>query len=403
MDLLVKEQLDWIASEQNQMKSLLVALSEENSGSLYIEGIQKCFTTFDQACDSLESDNKRVMLPKWGTYNELGEKSSHEMGEILVYAKRLDAPVKVLLSGHMDTVFPPSSSFQKTSEEQGVLKGPGVADMKGGLIIMLKALEAFERFEGKNTLGWQFVISPDEEIGSPGSAKLLSKWASDFDVGCIAEPALPGGELAKTRKGSLNFSVFIKGKSAHVGRCFDEGRSAIVAIARLIQLLDEGNKMEGLTVNTGKILGGEARNVVPPSASCQVNVRFGKESSEKSLRDWIDLQLKKVEEETGCLCRLENWLMRPAKPLTSQIESMFEGFQQCASELGMPPLSWKDTGGVCDGNILAASGLPTIDNLGVKGGEIHTEDEFMVLSSLTSQAQLLFLFFVKLALKEIQL
>ena len=152
------------------------------------------------------------------------------LGAALRQTVRPEAPVQVVLTGHYDTVFAPGGGFQGVvTRPDGALHGPGVADMKGGLSVMLAALQAFEGHPAAVNLGYQVLLSPDEEIGSPGTAPLLAAMAAKSHVGMTYEPAMPDGALAGARKGSGNFHVVVRGRSAHVGRAFDEGRNAVTA------------------------------------------------------------------------------------------------------------------------------------------------------------------------------
>ena len=154
------------------------------------------------------------------------------------------------------------------------IQGPGVTDAKGGLLVMLKALEAFERSPWANELGWEALINPDEEIGSPGSKLLLEKAARTNDIGLVFEPSLSDGNLVGSRRGSGNFVVMVKGRAAHAGREPHIGRNAINALAEfVVQLNSLPPGALGLTLNVGYIEGGGPVNVVPDRAICKFNVR----------------------------------------------------------------------------------------------------------------------------------
>ena len=157
-----------------------------------------------------------------------------EHGQHLVLTVRPEAPVQLLFTGHMDTVFALDHTFQAQEWlEDGVLNGPGVADMKGGISVMMAALKAAESSAGFDRVGYQVLINSDEEVGSPSSAPLIEKLAKSKLAALTYEPALPDGTLAGARAGSGNFSIIITGKSAHAGRNPDDGRNALLAAADL--------------------------------------------------------------------------------------------------------------------------------------------------------------------------
>ena len=196
------------------------------------------------------------------------------LGQAIAITKRPKAPLRILLNIHLDTVYPPDSSFQAVREEVGTLHGPGVADAKGGLAVMLTALEALERSPNAERIGWRVLLNPDEEIGSPGSASLLADTARDCQFGLLFEPALPDGALVNRRRGSGNFSIIVRGRAAHVGRDFEAGRSALVAAAKIsLQLHSLNQSLPGVTLNVGAIDGGGPANVVPDLAICRINIR----------------------------------------------------------------------------------------------------------------------------------
>jgi glutamate carboxypeptidase len=246
----------------------------------------------------------------------------------------------------MDTVFDAEHPFQRTDWlDDGVLGGPGVADMKGGIAVMLAALKAVEASGAAQSLGYEIVINSDEEVGSPGSAALIAAAARGKSAALTYEPsALPDGTLAGARPGSGNFSFTIRGRSAHAGRNPEDGRNAIVAAADLALRLERG-KYPGLSVNPARVDGGGPNNVVHGG--------FG----------------------------------RPPKPMTPDAEALFGLVRQAGADLGQA-IGWQSTGGVCDGNNIAACGVPVVDTMGVRGGKIHSAEEYLIVDSLGERAAL---------------
>ncbi len=306
--------------------------------------------------------------------------------------QRPDAPVQVALTGHFDTVFPASHPFQNPIlRPDGVLHGPGVADMKGGLVVMQAALEMFETLPFKDRLGFEVLLSPDEEIGSPASAPFLAELGHRAHVGMTYEPGLPDGGLVDARKGSAIFALILKGRSAHVGRAFDEGRNAVLAGAQAALALSALNgQRDGVTVNIGAIEGGGPVNVVPDIAVVRFNVR----APDEEAAAWSLAEVNKIVDDMAALdgiaAALNGGFTRPPKPLTPAQKRLVDWTGNLARGLGQV-VRFAPSGGVCEGNNLAAAGCPNIDTLGPCGGALHSEDEFAIAASFAPRAQLSFL------------
>lgn len=317
-------------------------------------------------------------------------------GSHLRLSVRPEAPVQILLTGHMDTVFPADHSFQALRWIDPVtLNGPGVADMKGGLAVMLAALRAVETAPDAMQLGYDVIINSDEEVGSASSAALLQQVATGKLAALTYEPALPDGTLAGARAGSGNFAIIITGRSAHAGRNPQEGRNAIVAAADLALRLKAASGA-GFSCNPARIEGGSPNNVVPDHAILHVNFR------PKTLADQqaADLLLKDamamIAREHEVMLHLHGGFGRPPKPMDGQAEALFGLVRQCGADLGIS-IAWRDTGGVCDGNNIAACGVPVVDTMGVRGGDIHSDKEYLIVDSLAERAQLSALTLLRIA------
>ncbi len=310
-----------------------------------------------------------------------------EHGKHLVVTVRPDAKIQMLFTGHMDTVFPADHIFQEQKWlEDGVLNGPGVADMKGGISVMLHALIAVEHSNDPADFGYQILINSDEEVGSPSSAALITQMAKGKIAALTYEPALPDGTLAGARAGSGNFSVIITGKSAHAGRNPHEGRNALIAAADLA-LRMKALTRDGLSVNPAKIDGGGPNNVVPDHAILRVNLRPYTPEMEKFAQQSIAALVKDIELEHDVSAHIHGGFGRAPKPISDGAASLFDLVKKCGADLGLD-IGWRDTGGVCDGNNIAACGIPVVDTMGVRGGSIHSTDEFLITDSLVERAQL---------------
>jgi glutamate carboxypeptidase len=272
-----------------------------------------------------------------------------------------------------------------------------VVDAKGGLVVMLAALEALERGGVADKIGWTVLINPDEELGSPGSSYLFDALAKEHGLGLLFEPALPDGSLVGSRKGSGNFTAVMRGRSAHAGRDIHLGRNAILALAGFIVRLDELNaKGGGVTVNVGRIDGGGAVNVVPDRATCRFNVRVTSQAEQSA----VEARLAELAETFSALegynLTLHGSFTAPPKPADGATLRLLHHAVECGREIGLE-LDWCESGGTCDGNRLAAAGLPNIDSLGPRGGSLHSPDEFLLLDSLTERAKLAVLLLTRLA------
>ncbi len=311
---------------------------------------------------------------------------------------RADAPVQLLFTGHMDTVFGIEHPFQSLTwlEPGKVLNGPGVADMKGGIAVMLAALKAVEASPAASVLGYEVVINSDEEVGSLGSAALIAGAARGKRAALTYEPsALPDGTLAGARPGSGNFAFTVRGRSAHAGRNPEDGRNALIAAADLALRL-KAAVGPGLNINPAKIDGGSPNNVVPDLAVLRVNLRPRTLDDQARAQSLIEATVAAVAGEHEVSISAHGHFARPPKPMTPETEALFKLVQQAGADLGQP-IEWKSTGGVCDGNNIAACGVPVIDTMGVRGGSIHSMEEFLIVDSLAERAALSALTILRLA------
>jgi glutamate carboxypeptidase len=311
---------------------------------------------------------------------------------------RPDAPVQMLFTGHMDTVYPVDHPFQAlTFLDDNTLNGPGVADMKGGIATMLAALQAVEASPLAARIGYEVVINSDEETGSASSAALLSQAARSKVAALTYEPALPDGTLAGARGGTGNFSIVVHGKSAHAGRNPDDGRNAIVAAADITLRLSKF-RGPGLAVNPARIEGGGPNNVVPELAILRVNFRPASQEEIARAQAAVETVVAAVAAEHDVNIHVHGGFNRPPKPIDPGAAKLFELVKAAGADLGLA-ISWRATGGVCDGNNIAACGVPVVDTMGPRGGLIHSPDEFLIVDSLAERAALSALTVLRIAEK----
>ncbi|HCF25298.1 MULTISPECIES: hydrolase [unclassified Novosphingobium] len=317
-----------------------------------------------------------------------GAEAAVEYGKHLVLRVRPEAERRFLLTGHMDTVFPASHPFQdQVWLDEQTLNGPGVADMKGGIAVIVAALKAFETCAAAASVGYDVMINSDEETGSLSSAPLIAQLAQGKAAALTYEPsALPDGTLAGARAGSGNWSLTVRGKSAHAGRNPDDGRNALVAAAALALGLKALHR-DGLSVNPARIDGGSANNVVPDLAVLRFNIRPREEAAAGEFLAALKMLIARVEAEHEVSIHMHGGISRPPKVLDTRAEKLFGIVEECSALLGQP-ISRVASGGVCDGNNIAACGVPVVDTMGVRGGAIHSQDEFLIVPSLEERAKL---------------
>ena len=383
------------------MVSLVEKWANINSGSTHLSGLATQCDFLQSAFSSLKGKLTILPVNPHKIIDEEGRSTYQTLGSALHIQKYPDAPIQIFFGGHMDTVFANTHPFQQTRRiSPNRLQGPGVTDMKGGLVIMLKVLEAFERSPHAGKIGWEVLINADEELGSPGSTPLFNPIAKRNKLGLLFEPALPDGALVSQRKGSATVTVVASGKSAHVGRDFFEGRNALLGLARFALKAEAlTNKKMGIILNVGRILGGGAVNQVPDKGILRLNIRI---DTSEQLEGVIEHLKTLAKEEDQVHLEVFEEVKTPPKSFDGPIQTLFEGFAICAKELEIP-FNTRPTGGTCDGNRLYSLGLPNIDTLGAVGGNIHTSEEYIDLSSLTERAKLSALFLLKVATGEIQL
>ena len=368
------------------MEAQVRAWSAINSGTGNLRGLADVAGKLADAFSTLPGTIELIEPARVTAVDRDGHENDVAHGRHLVLRVRPEAARRVLLTGHMDTVFAKDHPFQALTDlPEGVLNGPGTADMKGGIAVMLAALQALET--SGSALGYDVMINSDEETGSASSSALIAELARGKHAALTYEPAaLPDGTLAGARPGSGNFSFSITGRAAHAGRNPQDGRNAIVAAADLVLRLS-ALRREGLSVNPARIDGGGPNNVVPDRAIVRVNLRPLTPELEAEAKAALHAAVAAVSAEHDVAIHAHGGFGRPPKPLTPAAESLFGLVRDAGRDLGQS-IAWKATGGVCDGNNIAACGIPVVDTMGVRGGAIHSDQEYLILASLAERAAL---------------
>lgn len=374
------------------------AWSSVNTGSYNIPGLKTLAPMLADAFSALEADVRLVEGPGFDNVGADGRVVQMHTGPIIKVSSRPAAPIQVVLSGHYDTVFPPGTFETIRDLGNGQINGPGMADMKGGLSLMLEALKTFESGPFKDRLGYQIVITPDEEIGNFASSAALTEAArSGAHIGMTYEPAMETGAMSGGRKGSAVFDIVLHGRAAHAGRAKEEGRSAIEAAAELVLGLEALNgQRDGVTFNVGAIEGGSPVNIVPDLAV----VRFGARAPDAEASAWATREVERLfaraSARDGIHGHLHGGFYRPPKPRNAAQQALFDAIHATGQAIGLE-LEFVDTGGVCEGNNIFAAGVPNVDTLGVRGGRIHSDEEFVIVDSFAERATLSALILNRLA------
>lgn len=392
-----KAMLDTIGAHGALIVERAIGWCAINSGSRNLDGLAEMTAPLCAALDSLPGEVEQIALPETTEVTANGEIRSVGNAPALRLRVRPEAAVQVALTGHYDTVYPADTRFRDVLiRPDGALHGPGIADMKGGISVMLAALAAFERHPVAGQLGYTVLLSPDEETGSLASAPLLAELGASAHVGMTYEPALADGTLAAGRKGSGNFHIRVAGRAAHAGRDFASGRNAILAAARIAQALGALNgRRDGLTLNVARIDGGAPLNMVPDIAVLRFNARLPQAEDEAWLMAGISEAIREGTSD-GITAELHGGITRKPKPFVPAQQALFEHVREAGALLGQT-IGWAPSGGVCEGNNLFAAGLPGVDTLGVRGGDIHSEREFAWPESFVERARLSALILAKLA------
>ncbi|WP_435201924.1 hydrolase [Qipengyuania sp. 902] len=372
-DTMLREVQDWAAI---------------NTGTGNLDGLATMASKLADAFSQLPGEVELVDPATVAAISAEGREFAKPHGRHMVLRVRPEAERRFVLTGHMDTVFPADHPFQGVSWlDDETINGPGTADMKGGLDVILHALKLFETTEGASRVGYDVMINSDEETGSLASRGLIEELARGKYAALTYEPsALPDGTLAHARGGTGNYSITITGKSAHAGRNPQDGRNAVVAASDLV-LRVKALEAEDITVNPAKIEGGAANNVVPDLAILRFNIRPKSTDAMERFDGELNAILRLIEAEHEVGVHRHGGVTRPPKPVDAKAQRLFDLVKNCGAQLGQQ-IGWKSTGGVCDGNNIAATGVPVVDTMGVRGGAIHSPNEFMIVPSLRERAAL---------------
>lgn len=295
----------------------------------------------------------------------------------------------VLVLGHLDTVYSMGTlagmPWREVSAEDGVrLMGPGVVDMKAGVVMALEAIAALREMNALNR-PVTLLLNPDEEVGSEVSRPHTERLARESAAVFVLEPA-QGLAYKTARKGVGHFELLVEGVAAHAGVDFASGHSAVLEMARLVEEVSGWTDLsKGRTVNVGVISGGTRSNVIAAQCKAEVDVRVV--TMEDAAR--VEEMFRKLRtRDAACTLRVEGGINRPPMERSAGTVKLFRQAQRLAAEIGID-LQEAATGGGSDGNFTAAIGVPTLDGMGAVGGGAHSPGEYVVASHLVERTALL--------------
>lgn len=293
----------------------------------------------------------------------------------------------ILLVGHMDTVHPVGTLARLPfAVSAGRVGGPGIYDMKSGLAVSLFALRLLAGRGTGPRRDLTFLVTCDEERGSPDSRKRIEAEARAHRAALVVEPSAPGGAVKSRRKGVSAYVLKVAGRAAHAGIEPEMGASAIHELARHVcRVYDLADPDAGTTISVGRVQGGTAENVVADAASCTIDVRF-----------FTNMEARRVDDalrtatpfDARCTLRLEGGLNRGALEKTEASGRLYEKARSLAAALGFD-IGETSTGGASDGNIIAAAGCPALDGLGPDGGGAHTLGEHIIQDDIPRRIALM--------------
>ena len=378
-----------LGEQQPEMEKLLIEWVDLNTGTWNTAGLESFVPLVGAKLAELGFEVK--IEP--GVEFEYPDRDAARSGPLLVAERKAQVNPEqarhFLLLGHVDTVFEPDSKFQKYAPDPANPRhafGPGVMDMKGGIVAMLYALRALAESGDLARADYTVLINSDEELGSLASRPRIEAEARRAQLGFVFEPARESGEMARSRSGVGQFHLAVEGVASHVATSQRDGRSAIVAIAKKVIAIESLTDYErGIILNVGTISGGTKRNIVPAHAEAWIDLRFDEPAQGLEVQRELG-RIAQANDGAGTSGKLWGLLHRPPKVETPEVTELLAAHRKVVSRLGYGVPEAVHSAGVTDGSIMAEAGLPTLDSMGVRGGGAHTDQEFIVLSSLAERA-----------------
>ncbi len=365
----------------------LERLVNTNSFTDHVEGVNAVIDILGEifARHAIPAGTISFQRPDGQTVNNLLYRSSHQED---YYA----------LIGHCDTVHPPDSDFNQLASVGDKLIGPGINDMKAGLLVALYSIVVLKNILPLDKIPLRLLFNSDEETGSAGSRSIIASELAGAKAGFVFEPGRPGNQIVTRRKGKLSLDVEVHGKPSHAGDAPAAGVNAILAAGRLIANLAELNDPQaGTSVECTMISGGSARNVIPDYCQLVVDIRVADRQSAAHLKSDIEQLMTKESTSAQLDYKLEE--RRPPLVKDERVAELAEKYQQASLRYGFP-YGEISSGGVSDANLLAGHGVPCIDGLGAIGQFAHTRNEYIIKESLMDRILIFTDFFYQLLMEE---
>lgn len=367
--------IEYLEERHDEMLEFLKGLVLIQSGTHNKPGVNRVCDAVVKAIEDLPVRITRLEHEQLGDTLILSGNSAADSGNIL-------------LVGHLDTVFPVDTNFNWYREDENNAYGPGVIDMKGGIVAVIYALKALNSCNMLSNIPIRVIFNTDEEIGSPVSREIIVSEAKKSAMALVTECGGMNGEVVTGRKGRLGMEMHVRGKAGHAANLTEEKSSAVLALAhKIIEIESLNNTFPELTVNVGRIEGGTGPNSIAETAKAAIDIRF---STEVTLNAFM-IRLKEINDHidvTGTTSRLIKAADRPAMVTTEQNRELFSIAAEAGERLGIPVVEEFRSGG-SDANIIAVAGTPVIDGLGPIGRHDHSDREYMIKNSLPERTKLL--------------
>ena len=371
-------------SALGQMKDWLAPCTSEMVADLKELVLMESPTHDKAACDALCAVLAAKFLQLGGRVKLYRQKQAGDHLQVEFAGAKDRKPI--LLLGHYDTVYPTGTlATMPWRESKGLVYGPGVFDMKGGIVQAMFAIRALQAL-GPLPRPITVLLVSDEEGGSETSRPITEKLASRSEAVLVCEPAGHGGALKTARKGVGSFTIRVSGVASHAGLDFEKGQNAILELSHQVQAVAAmTNLARGITLNAGVIRGGTRTNVVPSEAEAEFDLRVANEVDG-------DLMMRKVRAlravNKKCKLQIEGGVNRPPLERSPAVAALFHQAQKIAKGLGFS-VSEIAVGGGSDGNFTAGMGIPTLDGLGAVGDGAHSPRESVVAAEMPRRAALL--------------
>lgn len=368
---------DWLASQKQAMIDLLRDVVNIDSGSYDKAGVDAVGARFER---HFSEHGMSAWRESHATYGD----AIHAL-----VAKPGSNEEPILLMGHRDTVFPKGEAERRPfTIKDGRAYGPGVADMKAGLVMNVFVAAAFKRFGG-SPHPIKVLITSDEEIASPSSRPVIEREGRAARCVFNSEPGRPTGNVVTGRKGGIFMHCAVTGKAAHSGANFAAGVSAIGELAhKIVQIHALTDLAKGITLNVGLISGGQSVNTTAPSAEGQIDFRYVEPADREAVMAAIEkIVATSYVPGTTATLTIKGEFLPAVQSEASKV--LFETYQGAARQAGLATLQGEFSGGCADSGFTAAVGTPTICGVGPVGGLAHTPEEYLELDSIVPRAQAL--------------